>query len=531
MNDKKFEINSIVNYLRKSRRDLDREKRTGEDTLSEQKKLMDKVLKEFGTPYDQRFEVGSGDKISSRPVFSEVLNDLREGKYDAIAVKEISRLGRGSMSDMGVIYDIITGRVTGKSIFIITPHKIYDPRNNGDQRQIRFEMFFAREEFEMIRERLTGARYSAAMEGKWMGTVPFGYDRDKKTMKLIPDENKSKIIKLVFQLYLNGINGKDVRDKAIATYLTRNGIKTPKGESRWYANQVKRILTNDVYIGVSKFRTTERMIDGKLRERPSEEHIIVPNAHEPIIDQDIFFNAQEKRNSSSAPRVKLDLPIYELTGILSCGVCGRGMTINKYKRKRQSGDYYATFLRCAHGCATINYNFVLEKMVELMDSLPNINNDTLYSLYESSHVPKDNKGYEEVKRELKYSREEKVKMLEKRLKFIQEKHFNGIYTDEDYLKFKAEIEEEMKGLKKVIEDDVQEEENEDPDLLKTKQEIENFVEAYKYSQTNEDKNKLMRSIFKEVSLVVDKRGTKVRKPEFTLTILLQDGIWKFKELV
>ena len=90
-----FDINNIINYLRRSRQDEDREKKTGEDTLHEQKQLMDRALADYGVPYDQRSEIGSGDKISTRPVFQQIIKDIQNGKYDAIAVKEISRMGRG----------------------------------------------------------------------------------------------------------------------------------------------------------------------------------------------------------------------------------------------------------------------------------------------------------------------------------------------------------------------------------------------------------------------------------------------------
>ena len=68
-----YNISNALNYLRKSRQDVQREKLTGEDTLSAQKKLMTNVLDNHGIPYIQKMEIGSGDKISTRPVFQEVL--------------------------------------------------------------------------------------------------------------------------------------------------------------------------------------------------------------------------------------------------------------------------------------------------------------------------------------------------------------------------------------------------------------------------------------------------------------------------
>lgn len=142
-----YNITNILGYLRRSRQDMEREKRTGEDTLTEQKELMNKILTAIEIPYELKMEIGSGESIDGRPVFKECLKDLEEGKYQAIAVKEITRLSRGSYSDAGQIVNLLQS----KRLIIITPYKVYDPRNPVDMRQIRFELFMAREEFEMTR--------------------------------------------------------------------------------------------------------------------------------------------------------------------------------------------------------------------------------------------------------------------------------------------------------------------------------------------------------------------------------------------
>ena len=58
-----FKITNVINYLRKSRRDEERERKTGEDTLYEQERLMTKILDDLGYPYIQRKEIASGDSI------------------------------------------------------------------------------------------------------------------------------------------------------------------------------------------------------------------------------------------------------------------------------------------------------------------------------------------------------------------------------------------------------------------------------------------------------------------------------------
>lgn len=286
-----YNITNILGYLRRSRQDMEREKRTGEDTLTEQKELMNKILTAIEIPYELKMEIGSGESIEGRPVFKECLKDLEEGKYQAIAVKEITRLSRGSYSDAGQIVNLLQS----KRLIIITPYKVYDPRNPVDMRQIRFELFMAREEFEMTRERMTGAKYTYAAQGKWIsGLAPYGYQLNKKTSKLDPIEDEAKVVELIFDLFLNGLNGKDYSYNAIATHLTNLQIPSPAGKKKWNRFTVKAILENEVYIGTVKYKVREKEKDGKRTIRPENEQIIVPDAHTPIIDKDQFEEANKK---------------------------------------------------------------------------------------------------------------------------------------------------------------------------------------------------------------------------------------------
>ncbi|MHB1126096.1 MAG: recombinase family protein [Bacillota bacterium] len=301
-------VQKIICYLRRSRQDMERERRTGEDTLSTQKKIMAKVLDDISISYDMSEEIGSGDKIETRPVFQEVLKWLREGRYNAIAVKEIARLGRGSYSDMGEIFDLIKEKRT----YIITPYKLYDIENPSDARQIRFELFFAREEFEMIRERMLSSKLNLAHEGRWViGATPYGYALNSKTTRLEIVEEEANIVRMIFDLYAYGMaqsdgDVKDVAFRAIAGYLNRLGIPSPRnGKNGWSYLTVQRVIGNVAYTGTVKYRTRKR-IGNKYYPRPEEEWIVVENAHEPIIMREVWNLAQDKLNGRRMPHTKLD---------------------------------------------------------------------------------------------------------------------------------------------------------------------------------------------------------------------------------
>jgi len=77
----------------------------------------------------------------------------------------------------------------------------------------------------MARERMVGARYNYAMQGKWMAgsAIPFGYKLNKNTQKLEPHEENAKVIKLMYELYVNGLNGNDISFGANWYIFGKNG--------------------------------------------------------------------------------------------------------------------------------------------------------------------------------------------------------------------------------------------------------------------------------------------------------------------
>ncbi|MFZ5642569.1 MAG: recombinase family protein [Bacillota bacterium] len=509
-------INYIICYLRRSRQDIEREKRTGEDTLGTQKKIMVKVLDDLKIPYDTEEEIGSGDKIETRPVFQQVLFNLEQGKYNAVAVKEIPRLGRGDYSDMGQIYELIRD----KRIFIITPYKIYDPQNPADLRQIRFELFFAREEFEMIKERLISARYSLAHEGKWVaGATPFGYTLNRNTTRLEIIEEEAQIVRLIFTIYAYGLEtedsiSQDVSFRAIATYLTRIGIPTPRGASSWNFMSVRRILENVAYIGTVKFRSRKRVVN-RYYDRPQSEWIVVEFAHEPIIDMETWNITQAKlKKSRIQPHVKLDFSPCELAGIVVCAKCGyrmvRQCSTQHYKKKTGGTSiYHKEFLWCpTPGCTCVKYRDVETSILTYLKTLRDFDVERLKQSFENIYRKQRETIIDLNTNEIVEKRKAELK---RRLKFVCDRYESGIYDDQLFLERKSEIEKELLMLQSVT--PIQQSEDFiDKEMYHLKANIKTFLETYQQLENKTLKNKLLSELINVVYL--EKTG----KGQFNLAI-------------
>lgn len=239
-------MNGIM-YLRKSREDEQYEKNTGEDVLRTHRERLSLLCTSKGITFDERAEVRSGDTIAGRPKFQNILDvDLPSGQYTCIIVTEISRLGRGDMEDAGRIYKTIILH----DIKIVTPNKIYDPTNPSDLRQLRFELFMSREEYESIKERLWNNRNYRATQG-YAGNyiVTLGFRQSRGNVEIIPEE--ASLVKEIFNMRSEGYSYQEVAD-----YFNSRGLITKRG-TVYHQTTIAKILKNPRYIGIARWQGKE----------------------------------------------------------------------------------------------------------------------------------------------------------------------------------------------------------------------------------------------------------------------------------
>ncbi len=115
-----------------------------------------------------------------------------------------------------------------------------------------------------------------------------------------------------------------------------------KGQvSEWGPMTVRRILTNEIYIGtlIQGKRGTPNYKVKQMRERDPSKWSVVKHNHEPIIDELMFELVQQmlKRDTRKSPQEDTVQP---LAGIVFCADCMRGMCRRVVKRGTNSFYYY-----------------------------------------------------------------------------------------------------------------------------------------------------------------------------------------------
>lgn len=303
------------------------------------------------------------------------------------------------------------------------------------------------------------------------GIPPYGYKKDTEIKNhLIPDEYSSQIVREIFDMYVNKgmstikiadeLNKREIQPPAmylkIPTYMKKQSVN-PNGKYMWLRAQIGKILRNEVYLGSvvgRKYQKVSHKI-AKVRCTKKEEHIVLENMHEPIIDIETWNKAQEKLNSYTKVRDrKYD---NQLKGLIYCGECGNKATIRCREEKRKNGTIWrATYFICSKrnnytglcDCKQISANLIEEavnKKVREEIERVNLSEKEISQIYEDADKQaRSKKNLLQVElQELKNN----LQNIENAIEEIYQDKINKIIQIED---FKAIYEKKQKERKKVL---------------------------------------------------------------------------------
>ena len=514
-------IRRAVCYVRRSREDEQAEQR-GEDTLAAQRDMMKReVLSKFDFEYDLVEEVASGDSIRDRPAFRAVL-PLMGTVYQAIAVKDLSRLGRGSYSDMGVVYDLIRDR----RVCIITKDAVYDPQNASHLMMIRFSMFISREEYEMITWRMKEGKASLSRQGKWVaGAVPYGYRYDPRTRSLVIERDEAEVVRAIFSLYADTRLG----FQGIAAKLRRLGVPTPRGNRCWRPAVIGRMLRKSVYIGTVVYRKTQRnRMDRGRTLRPEHERIVVPHAHEPIVDPATWAKVDERLASHRRqPAANAGHKLCELAGIVRCRDCGRALVRQHNRRTyRRSGGGVSTYANeflwdstCRY---SVRYREVESRLMRALEEFRELDGARLALAVETAP-----QGGESGAPGRRMDAEQKLlehrAAIERRLERARELLLDGTFARAEYGRIKSGCEKELEAAARELEDVrrcAAAAGARRMDAGGVCRRVASVLDAYRLLDDTESKNELLSAVFPQVLLERLPKERRGRPNAFRLHVAL-----------
>ena len=314
------------------------------NSIKNQRDILEKYAKENNLNiYDIYIDDGYSGTNFQRPDFQRMIKDITDKKVNMVIVKDTSRLGR----DYIEFGNYIERFFPQNQIRVVCILENYDSEiDNGVADTLPFRAVMNDMYAKETSKKIKATKRKNAEQGLFMGRyAPFGYDKNPEdSHKLIINKESAEIVRKIFDLFLEGNSVLQI------TYiLTQKQVPTPSQmmkmdsqNSIWHPAVVRRILQNEIYIG-NMVQGKKKKINYKLKkivDLPKTDWIIVKGTHEPIIDKEKFYSAQQIFKTRERTRNKsLNLL---LRGLVVCKDCGKKMSTTV-----DNNGNHTRYLRCS----------------------------------------------------------------------------------------------------------------------------------------------------------------------------------------
>ena len=472
------------------------DERAGESlSIENQKDMLLRYARERHFPNPTFFvDDGVSGVTYDRPGFQAMLAEIEAGRVAVCISKDLSRLGRNSALT-GLYTNFTFPQYGVRYIAINDNFDTIDPNStDNDFAGIKnwCNEFYARDTSRKIR----AVNKAKGERGVPLTTnVPYGYLKDPENPRRWKiDPVAADVVRRIFSMCMEGRGPKQIvnqlkADKVLtpASYKTLQGIKSPNKKPEdpydWHSSTVVAILERREYTGCTvNFKTyTNSIWDKKQRDNPIEKQAIFPNAHERIIDDDVFEKVQEIRQQRHRMIRTGRSSIF--SGLVYCADCGSKMLYGS----SNNGDLDQDFFDCSlhrKSKEKCNGHFIRVKVLERL-VLKHIQVVMGYILHHEDYfrtIMEEQLRVESceqirIRRKRLESNERRIAELKRLFIKIYEDNASGRLTDERYDMLSQTYEAEQKQLEAEAitlqqEIEVQERQNEN---------IEKFIQkAHKY---------------------------------------------------
>jgi site-specific DNA recombinase len=233
-----------------------------------------------------------------RPIFTQMLRLLRQGKADGVIIHKIDRSARNlkDWSDLGELIDC--------GIDVRFANEGLDLHTRGGRLSADIQAVVAADYIRNLREETRKGFYGRIKQGLYPLPAPLGYvDKGKGKPKEL-DQGKAPLVRKAFELYGSGrFNLLDLSDEMFKLGLRNRtgGIVTRSGLSV--------MLNNPFYIGLIHLRSTGETF---------------PGTHQPLIPKSLFDRVQ--RILSGKTNARTQQHDFLFRRLLSCKRCGYSLT-------------------------------------------------------------------------------------------------------------------------------------------------------------------------------------------------------------
>lgn len=271
----------------------------------------------------------SGTKIKNRKEFNELLKTAKEGTFEMVVVKDISRLARNAvdflqsiryLKSLGIACNFVNASLTSQDSEMI----------------LGTLALVAQEESFNISKRIKFSKHLNAQKGRVPNLI-YGYDKTPgEYFHLHINSDEAETVRFIFAQYAD--NGLSIG--AIVQELNRRFLLTKRG-CHWSQNAVSRILHNPIYVGqvINGKQEIKDFLTGMRTNKPPEKWIVTERKELRIIEDQTFQKTQKllakRAEEYRVDRKRMDEK-YLFSRLLVCQCCG--WSYRRIKRNQKNGE-------------------------------------------------------------------------------------------------------------------------------------------------------------------------------------------------
>ena len=342
-----------VRYCLYARKSSEAEERQALSIDSQVNEMLALAQREGLNVVEMYRESHSAKDCGQRPVFNQLLHDIRTDKFDGILVWHPDRLSRNA-GDLGAMVDLFDQK---KLVEIRTHSQRF---TNNPNEKFLLMILGSQAKLENDNKSINVKRgLKAKCElGLWPSVAPTGYlnskNRDQPGVVFV-DPVRGPVIKEAFQK----VGEQGWSGRKLYRWLKEIGFTARSGKPLSLSN-IYSVLNNHFYYGSFEYpKASGRWFQGK---------------HTPLISKELFDEAQRQlRVQQRAPNQNKE---FAFTRLLFCGACGSGVTAQEKFKTLKDGSiakyiYYGCTrsrnINCKEGY--IEEKILINRLIEILDQL------------------------------------------------------------------------------------------------------------------------------------------------------------------
>lgn len=344
-----------VKYVLYARKSTEQDEKQALSIDSQVKEMLQIAERENLEIIDIRREAHSAKDSGQRPVFKEILEDLRRERFNGIIVWHPDRLSRNA-GDLGSLVDLMDQ----KSLVQIRTHG--QTFTNTPSEKFLLMILCSQAKLENDNKSINvkrGLKTRVEM-GLWPAPAPTGYLKEKRTdrkCECFIDPDRGHVIKQMFEK----VAYEKWSGRKIYHWLKFDlNFKTAGGNKNLSLGNIYRILESPFYYGVFEY--------------PLKSGNWYQGKHRALITKELYDEVQKQlKGSELKTRQEKE---FAFTKLMKCGLCGSGICADEKYKKLKDGTinshiyYGCTKVRDKNcNCGYIREDDLIEQFAKLIDGI------------------------------------------------------------------------------------------------------------------------------------------------------------------